>query len=404
MNAGRQISNPDPRDAWIFLLSGDNERERRFTEGVLREASERGFRHVMILNHEVCLPGIYGDDDLRERNFAVIGHVMDEANLRELARRKIPCVFFGKVDGEAARRITSGRSVVCATDNVALGRMAADYFAGQKRYAAAAFLEMVAWTLDEWWLRERRDAFEKAVRGHGITYAGDHIMQRYSFLPFQMTERFCEFVKGLPKPLALFACNDVAARAAALCCDVLGLKVPDDIAILGVDNDQALCETAPVGVSSVALETVRLGRRAMGLVAQMLGGGRPETTVVLCPPSHVVERASTSSAPLGDLFVGKAVDFISANTGRAVSVADVAEACGTSRRFLERRFKALTGRTILDTIHTKRLAVVEGLLRETELPVKTIAIRTGFADVSSLCALFRRAHGCSMGEWRAERR
>ena len=166
-------------------------------------------------------------------------------------------------------------------------------------------------------------------------------------------------------------------------------------AILGVDNDPAFCETAPVGLSSVSLETVRLGRRAMGLVAQMLAGERPETSAVFCPPSHVAERASTSAAPLADLFVGKAVDFISANADRAVSVVEVAAACGTSRRFLERR---------LETIHAKRLALVEDLLRKPDLSIQAVAIRAGFVDASSLCSLFRRVHGCSMGEWRARRK
>ena len=147
-----------------------------------------------------------------------------------------------------------------------------------------------------------------------------------------MRDRFASFAAPLPKPLAIFGCNDLAARHAALCCAELGLRIPDDVAILGADDDPALCETAPVAISSVALETVRLGRRAMALAEQMLRGERPETTTVLCPPSHVAERASTSAAPLEDLFVGRAVDFISANADRAVSVVEVAAACGTSRR------------------------------------------------------------------------
>lgn len=395
----------DQRDAWIFVVAGENERDRRFTEGVLRGARERGFRRIMPVDYEDGFTAIYHDEGkFRGRPFAVLGHLRDQTLLRELARSKVPCVFFGKSEGEAARRIVREHSVVCGTDNAAIGRMAADYFAGQRRYASAAYLDLESWSANEWWSRERREAFAEAIHGHGVAYAGAHLLLDDDFSPEMMLARFGAFVEGIPKPLAIFACNDKAAHDAALCCDVLGLKVPDDIAILGVDNDPAFCETAPVGLSSVALETMRLGHSAMALVAQMLRGDRPETTAVFCPPSHVVERASTSTTPLADLFVGKAVDFISANADRAVSVADVAEACGTSRRFLERRFKALTGRTILDTIHAKRLAAVEALLRKPDLPVKTIAIRTGFADVSSLCALFRRAHGCSMGEWRAKRR
>ena len=392
----------DPRNAWIFVVAGENEPDRRFKEGVLREARERGFRRILPVDYENGFAAIFRDEGkFRGRPFAVLGHIRDKALLRELARSGAPCVFFGRAEGEAACRVVRDRGVVGGTDNAAIGRMAADYFAAQRRYASAAYLETSPWTADEWWARDRREAFAAAARGHGLPYAGAHTLFHGDFSTERMLSRFGDFVAPLPKPLALFACNDAAARDAALCCDVLGLKVPDDIAILGVDNDPAFCETAPVGLSSVSLETVRLGRRAMGLVAQMLAGERPETSAVFCPPSHVAERASTSTAPLADLFVGKAVDFISANADRAVSVVEVAAACGTSRRFLERRFKALTGRTILETIHAKRLALVEDLLRKPDLSIQAIAIRAGFVDASSLCSLFRRAHGCSMGEWRA---
>ena len=388
-------------DAWIFVVAGSNEPDRRFTEGVLREARERGFRRVLPVDYEDGFAAIYHDErKFQGRPFAVLGHIRDKALLRELARSKAPCAFFGRAEGEAAQRIARDYGIVCGTDNAAIGRMAAGYFAEQRCYASSAYLETVPWVANEWWSRDRRESFAEAARSHGLPYAGAHLLRYGNFSIEQTLARFEEFVSGLPKPLALLACNDEAAHNAALCCDVLGLRIPDDIAILGVDNDPAFCETAPMGLSSVALETVRLGRSAMALVAQMLRGERPETTAVFCPPSHVVERASTSTAPLADLFVGKAVDFISANANRPVSVAEVAEKCGASRRFLERRFKALTGRTILETIHTKRLAIVEEMLRKPGVSIKSIAVRTGFADTSALCALFRRVHGCSMGEWR----
>ena len=396
-------SRSSAKDAWIFLVSGSNERERRFAEGVLREAHARDVRHIMILGHESCLPDIYRDEEFKDRPFAVLGHVCGEENLRELARRKVPCIFLGKVGG-AVRRGGCDYSVVCATDNDTIGRMAANYFAGQRRYAATAYLETVSWTAGEDWSRERRNAFEKAVRGHGLPYAGAHILQDNSYSPLRMTARFEAFVTGLPKPLALFACNDLAAHNAALCCAELELKVPEDVAILGVDNDPTLCETAPVGVSSVELETVRLGRRAMELVVQMLRGERPETTAVFCPPSHVAERASTSATPLADLFVGKAVDFISAHARKPVSVSDVVQACGTSRRFLEKRVKSLTGRTLLETIHEKRLGAVVEMLRDTDTPLAAISDRLGFSTPSSLGAQFRQRFGKSMREYRAELR
>ena len=390
----------DKNAPWVFLVAGGYELERRFLEGVLREARDRRFLNVMTLGHEDGLPFILKDERCRQRPFAVVGYVHDRKILRELERRAVPCVLFGKPDGTAARR----GGVVCATDNRAIGRMAADYFAGQRRYAAAAYLETVPWRDAEDWARERREAFEAALRDHGLAYAGVHVLIRGGYSPLLMRDRFAAFAAALPKPLALFACNDEAARYAALCCAGMGLRLPEDVAVLGVDDDPAFCETAPVSISSVALETVRLGRSALSVALAMLRGETPDRTMILCPPSHVAERASTSAAPLADLFVGKAVDFISAHAREPIGVADVVAACGTSRRFLEKRVKSLTGRTILETIHEKRLGAVVEMLRDTDVALAAISDRLGFSTPSSLGSQFRRRFGRSMREYRAELR
>ena len=154
----------------------------------------------------------------------------------------------------------------------------------------------------------------------------------------------------------------------------------------------------------MALETVRLGRSALSVALAMLRGETPDRTMILCPPSHVAERASTSAAPLADLFVGKAVDFISAHAREPIGVADVVAACGTSRRFLEKRVKSLTGRTILETIHEKRLGAVVEMLRDTDVALAAISDRLGFSTPSSLGSQFRRRFGRSMREYRAELR
>ena len=203
----------DKNAPWVFLVAGGYEQERRFSEGVLREARDRRFLNVMTLGHEDGLPFILKDERCRQRPFAVVGYVHDRKILRELERRAVPCVLFGKADGAAQRR----DRVVCATDNRAIGRMAADYFAGQRRYAAAAYVMMAAWREREGWARERRDAFEAALRGHGIAYAGAHALHVETYSPIRMRDRFASFAAPLPKPLALFGCNALAARPAALC-------------------------------------------------------------------------------------------------------------------------------------------------------------------------------------------
>ncbi len=392
---------PIEESAWIIVIAGQYERDRRFTQGVLLEARQLGFRRILPIEFDGQFAEVYRDTDkFKGVPLAVLGHLRDKALVQSLARRGVPCVFFGRDEGLAMRRLAGGRGIVCGTDNAAIGQMAAAYVVGQGRYASYAYANRDGGTRGEKWSSDRRDAFKSELEPHGAHFAGEVCLREGSSNPEKMIASFKEAVAQFPRPLALFACNDSTARDTAMCCDILGIRMPDDIAILGVDNAPAFCETAPVELSSIAPETVRLGRNAMNLVARMLRGEEPETWEVDCPPSHIVERHSTSAEPLEDLFVGKAVDYISAHSDGSISVAKVAKACGTSRRYLERRFKALTGRTILEAIHAKRLAVVQDLLRKPNLSITEIAVETGFSSVSTLCELFRRTYGMSMGEWR----
>ena len=387
--------------AWVIVIAGLYEHDRRFTEGVLLEARQLGFRRVLSVEYDAQFADIYRDSGkFKGTPIAVLGHLRDKTLVKELARRNVPCVFFGHGEGENMRRAAGGKGIVCGTDDAAIGRMAADYFMEKRRYASYAYVDGTGWTRGETWSRPRREAFQSALKAHGAPFAGEFCLRDNNFDPERMIAAFAETVATLPRPLAVFACNDAAARDVCMCCDILGLRIPDDIAILGTDNDAAYCETAAISLSSIAPETVRLGRNAMNLVARMLRGEKPRCGEVDCPPSHIVERHSTSAAPLEDLFVGRAVDYISVNAGSSITVAKVAKACGTSRRYLERRFKALTGRTILEAIHAKRLAAVQELLRDKSRSITEIALETGFSNVSGLCELFRRTYGMSMGEWR----
>ncbi len=387
--------------AWVIVIAGLYEHDRRFTEGVLLEARQLGFRRVLSVEFDGQFADIYRDSGkFTGVPIAVLGHLRDKTLVKELARRNAPCVFFGHGEGEVLRRIAGGRGIVCGTDDAAIGRMAADYFMEQHRYASYAYMDQSGWTRGEGWSQARRKSFQAELTAHGAPFAGEFCLRDDNSDPERMIASFAETVAPLPRPLAIFACNDAAARDVCMCCDILGLRMPDDIAILGTDNDAAYCETAAISLSSIAPETTRLGRNAMNLVARMLRGEDPGCSEVDCPPSHIVERHSTSAAPLEDLFVGKAVDYISVHAGSAITVAQVAKACGTSRRYLERRFKALTGRTILEAIHAKRLAAVQELLRNPALSITEIAFETGFNNVSGLCELFRRTYGVSMGAWR----
>ena len=396
--------HPIPKDSWIEVIDGENEFDRNFRAGVLRAAGEAGFVRVRLVP-EGQLHEDWKDPDFRAGPPAVIGALWDRALLRELRRAGVPCVLTGVREGEGTTRAEN--RAVCSTDNRAVGRMAAEYLLGPGRFRSFAFAPagFEEWGAQAWWIRRRAEAFAATLAAAGKTPAPP--------LPIPSLVRgagriardaFREWAEPIPKPLAIFAANDLFARQIAVLCDLAHVRVPDEIAILGVDNDATLCETAATPLSSIALETGRLGREAFSLAVRMLRGERLSGIVSLCPPSHVAERRSTSAAPLEDAFVARAVDWISAHAEVPMEVPDVVAACGTSRRFLERRMRTLTGRTILETIHEKRLGAVVRRLRDTDEPAGLVSDKLGFSSPAALSALFHRRFGRSMRDFRADLR
>lgn len=387
-------------EVWIEVLVGENSFDRNFRAGILQYAREHGFQRVQVPPwedfSEAFLAGQFDLDRL-----VVIGHLRDPKILQELARARVPCVLAGIADGELGAKLMKGRCITCATDHALIGRMAAQYFRGQGRFASYGFVAGASRSDIRWWIEPRRRAYEETLAEHGVSSVPCFIESSATQSPESLANSFRQWAEALPKPLAVFAANDGVAREVVVQCDIAGLRLPDEVAVLGVDNDESFCETTAVTISSIELETARLGRRAMALVERMLHGESVESRTVLCPPSHVVERLSTNAMPVRDTFVGRAVDFISANAAHGLDVADVVRSCGTSRRFLEKRFKALTGRTLLDAIHEKRIAHVTDLLRNTDWPLNMISDRAGFSSPTALCALFHRMKGCTMHEYRA---
>ena len=394
------MPRPAPKDAWIEVLSGENEFDRTFRAGVLRAAREEGFGRTC-LSTEDDFREDFGSPAFRRNAVAVIGAVRDQGLLRDLARHGVPCILTGMREGAASS--PARNRVVCSTDNLAVGRMAGEYFLGLGRFRSFAFFGGRGNNESQnWWINRREKGFTASLAAAGKFNVG-----RFGSLPAslgadEMARTFAAWAAAFPKPLAVFAANDIFARDAAMLCELAGLHVPDEVAILGADNDRVLCESAATPLSSIALETERLGREAFALALRMLRGEMLRGRIALCPPSHVAERKSSSDAPLQDLFAAKAVDFISAHAREPVSVADVVAACGTSRRFLEKRVKSLTGRTLLETIHEKRLGAVVERLRDTDEPIGVISDALGFSCQASLCTIFRRRFGCSPREFRAD--
>jgi LacI family transcriptional regulator len=203
------------------------------------------------------------------------------------------------------------------------------------------------------------------------------------------------WLKSLPRPVGLMACNDDRAHQVAEVCKTSGLMVPEDIAIIGADNDELVCGLASPPLSSIAINFEQAGFEAAGHLDKLLSGEKRECQTIPVLPSHVVSRHSTDILALEDEKIVLALRFIRENRREAIQVADVAKAVCLSRRVLEKRFRAVLGRSVMREIRRVRTDDIARLLVEEHLSILQIALRTGFGGVEHFARYFRQEKGMS---------
>jgi LacI family transcriptional regulator len=227
-------------------------------------------------------------------------------------------------------------------------------------------------------------------------------LEQWAMLSAREAERW---LRRLPKPVGVMACNDVCGQLVLNACREAGIAVPDEVAVVGVDNDELHCELSDPPLSSVAPDTVRIGRLAAAMLDGMIDGGRhspsPPPPKTFVPPLGVIARRSTDVTAVGDPEIAAAARHIRDHACRGIDVADVLAAVPLSRRALERRFRAALGRSPHEEILRVRLRRAVELLTATDLPVARVAEAAGFPRAEYMSAVFRRALGRSPSEVRA---
>jgi LacI family transcriptional regulator len=202
------------------------------------------------------------------------------------------------------------------------------------------------------------------------------------------------------QPVALYAFHDSLARRVASASVAAGLRVPQDVAILGCLNDDFLCTVSQPTLSSISLPTPAIGFEAARVLEAMMGSAAVPERIEL-PPLAVATRQSTDAAALAEPTLAAALRFIRENSRERIGVEDIAAACGLSRSSLERRFRAVVGRGPLAELLRERVERARQLLIETDLEMKEIAAAVGFSDVRHLSVTFRQKIGVSPGKFRA---
>jgi LacI family transcriptional regulator len=279
------------------------------------------------------------------------------------------------------------------TDNAAIGRLGAAHL-------LACGFETLAYyghpqTATTGWSEERAEAFAGACREagrachvHASRYPDARRWQ-------ELQHELCEWLRPLPKPLGLMACNDVRARHVLEACRTLGLRVPHDVAVLGVDNDEMICELTNPPLSSIDQAARRIGYEAATLLDRMMRGGGVAAghARVIVPPIGVVSRTSTDAMATSDEAVVATLQRLRASPLTKPDIAALLDSLCLSRPSLEARFKAVVGRSIHDESVRVRVAAIRKLITQTDLPLKTISARAGFGSVQYMTTFLHRHTG-----------
>ena len=281
-------------------------------------------------------------------------------------------------------------------DDGAIAKMAAEHLfnCGLRYFAYCGFEDMFA-------VRNRGEIFCKMVTDAGFqayVYKEPKSRARRQWEVEQNT--MAEWLRSLPKPVGIMACNDDRGRQVIEACKIAALHVPEEAAIIGVDNDDLVCSLSHPPLSSIVLNFERSGYEAAELLDELMAGKKPENQTIVVKPTHVIARQSTDVLAIQDKDVARAVRFIRQRAKEAIQVDDVVRVAAVSRRGLERRFRIVLNRSVLDEIRRVHIELVTRMLIETNLSVTQIASSLGYTGVAHIGRYFRREKGVSLLEYR----
>ena len=319
---------------------------------------------------------------------------------RELAASDIPFVTVETFSELLEARKT--KAVHVRIDNLAIGRDAARSFISQGRYTTFGFVP--AEGRREWSrLRSEGFAMETARRDRSTC-----IFQADS-LGDQMARRgeLAKWLRKLEKPAAIMAADDAVAQEVLQACKSARLSVPSEVAVLGVDDEELVCENAEPRISSIRPDFVRAGREAADALEKMMrdkGAARPVTTVLIRGVNEIVLRASTPAEKASGPLVQKALAFIERNANSGIGVRDVLAHLKVSRSLMDLRFREVRGESVLTCITAARLKELKRMLRETNDPIESITRRLGWSSPNYPKNLFKRHFGMSMCDYRTKNR
>ena len=325
----------------------------------------------------------------------IISNFDDPIVSRAVLETKLPAVGFGSGHGTC---VSSPSVPYFSINNKMIANMAADHLLnlGFRHFGYCGYAK----TAINSWSEEREKSFVSHLRKRGFScdVCPDRDKNLAHWTGLQIS--LARWLSSLSKPVAIMAANDNRGRHVLEACRSLNLRVPDDVAVIGVGNDELLCQLGRPPLSSVEQGAKRVGYEAAKMLDGLISGRRPRQRRFVIDPTEVVTRQSTDVVAIDDPIVGKAVTFIQEHASANIKVRKVVEAVAVSRSKLEIRFNKALGYSVHTAIRQVQLERARKLISSTSLPLKEIAANVGFQTVQHMTVLFGRTFGRPPGKFR----
>lgn len=327
----------------------------------------------------------------------IIGRLYTPQIAEAVAASGLPLIAMDLTEEQLAKDSPLSRVSEIRPDSHKAGRMAAEHLLerGFRRFAFCGYP-------GENWSLRRQEGF--CERLHEAGFECDvYLAPQKRRMPWHREQAaVAVWLESLQKPVGVMACNDIRGRQVSEACVIGGMHVPNDVAVIGVDEDHLLSELSNPPLSSVALNAEQGGYQAAELLHRMMSGSAKRQELILVEPLWVVARPSTDVIAVEDRDVAATVIYIRDNARRPIGVQDVVKHSAVSRRALEIRFHRCLGHSIREEIQRVRLEWTKQLLVETSMPVWKIAECTGFSSLSYLSKVFHRSVGMTLARYRRD--
>lgn len=372
------VNTSEPPQSVAVCIDTRDGAGRNRLHGVAQHIRHLGWRMMLVRESGKAA----AQDILRLAPDGIIAYLADRWLLNAATKLEVPLV--DTAIGELAMPMT------VSLDNHAIGRLAAEHLtqAGLPHFGYCGVAGRVA-------SEQRRAGFAASLGERPLAAFSEPIPEGESRL-----ESLTKWLKALPKPAGLLVFDDKLGERVLTACRWAGLAVPQQVAVLGIGNDELMCEVCWPTLSSISLPTSRLGFEAAKMLAQAMAGKTIRNPHRKLEPTEVMARGSTDVVAVDDPFIRKAIQFIRSEAGSLIGIQQVAEALGISRRTLDRRFADKLGRSAREELARVRMQSARTLLADKARPIAEIALNCGYATASSFSRAFRQHAGRWPSEYR----